>query len=285
MKEIFQEFSSPDDLDLPRIHKLVLGLEFGNLEKELRNPFVDINERDRLGFTATIWAAQTNNNSALRLLLQYRADPDIRDHGLYTALDRAVCTSDPSTAQILLWSRANVAADPEHGFTALHHAAYHHNDISFVKSLVEAGCRIDDKEKEPYGQSSLARSAWHDRDLVAKYFIEAGADINSIDKNGDSVLFIAVRSGSVKVLRLLLAHRANYKTVNKRGYNIIHVAATYGSCTSETIEILTQEVMKGIDPEAKQGDGLTATQIFGARDDTSQELRAAFDRLLQSIKD
>ena len=282
MRDIFQGFSSPDDLDLPNIHNLILGLEFGNLEEELRKHSTDINERDRLGFTGMIWAAQTNNNSALRLLLQYGADPNIRDQGFYTALDRAVCTDDPSTAQILLWSRASVTPDQEHGFTALHHAAYHHNSISFIKPLIEAGCKIDDKEIEPYGQSSLARAAWQDRDVVAKYFIEEGADINSLDKAGDSVLFTAVRSGSGRVLRLLLDRGADYITVNKRGYNVLHVAATYSSCTIETLEILAHKKMKGIDPEAKQIDGLTAMGILAARNDVSQKFQDAFVILLGS---
>ena len=39
----------------------------------------------------------------------------------------------------------------EHNFNPLQHAAYHHNDVRFIKPLITAGCPVDCRTYESSG--------------------------------------------------------------------------------------------------------------------------------------
>lgn len=72
---------------------------------------------------------------------------------------------------------------------------------------MEAGCPIDHREWGSHaGHTPLARAALEDRHITAAYQIECGANINNIDKRGDTVFSTAVQNGSKDILRLLLKH-------------------------------------------------------------------------------
>ncbi|KAI9832146.1 MAG: hypothetical protein M1819_004497 [Sarea resinae] len=289
LKSMFWEGDGIDaeELDLPVLHRIILGLEQGSLEDELKRPEVNINAQDRLGYTAISWAAQRNNNDALRLLLQYRADPDIPDFEHCTPLGHATFTKDPSSLQILLHSRVDVSPDKQHGFTALHHAAYHHNDLGFIEPLLVAGCELDLREWGGLGgQTALSRTALKDRDIVAAHLIARGADVNNVDKHGDSIVSTAIQTGSNKVLALLLNHSSiDYTRANARLYTVLHTAADFRTVNLETLEILRRARLKDLDIHARNQDGFTALDLLQAREgDVTDEFRATFEALLDSVE-
>ncbi|KAF2141157.1 uncharacterized protein K452DRAFT_210545, partial [Aplosporella prunicola CBS 121167] len=196
-----------------------------DLEMELKKPGTDINIQDSLGSTAIAWAALTNNNEAVKLLLQYRADPNIQDFNGDTPINCSIFTENPSTMGILLYRRVDISPNKQTGYSPLHHAVYHHNDLAFVQPLVEAGCDINAAVGTGSGQTALARAAVQDRDVIVSYLVSQGANINSVDRRGDSVFLTAVQANSKKVLRILLAAGANYRSINRRGYTVLHTAA------------------------------------------------------------
>ena len=235
-------------------------------------------------------AAQRNDVQALRLLLQYRANPEICDFEHCTPLRHTTFgplsdDQEPEAMQLLLHNRVNVLPDPEHGVTALHDAAFHHNHLRFIKPLIEAGCPVDHRERGSHaGHTPLARAALKDRDLTAAYLIEHGADVNNIDERGDSVLATAVQNGSKKVLRLLWKHGATHLTTNNSGYSILHTAAGYRAVDTGTLALLREARLKGLDTGARCKAGLTASQLLQARDDVSDDFRWGFVALLESVE-
>lgn len=65
---------------LPQLHRLVLGIESSSLEEKLQKQTTQIHAQDRLGYTATgVGQLNANDIYALRLLLRYRADPEVCD--------------------------------------------------------------------------------------------------------------------------------------------------------------------------------------------------------------
>lgn len=59
-----------------------------------------------------------------------------------------------------------------------------------------------------HGQSLLHFAAWRGKPDAVKVLIENGADIDLLDDCNDSPLMLAIRSGHVEVVRLLLRHGA-----------------------------------------------------------------------------
>ena len=56
LKTLFWKEDGPESLELPVIHQIVLGLNPGSLEEELKNNDTAIDAQDRLGYTAIAWA-------------------------------------------------------------------------------------------------------------------------------------------------------------------------------------------------------------------------------------
>ena len=285
LRFLFQKEAGPEQADFPRLHSIILGLEEGDLEDELQKLNTDINAQDRFGLTAIAWAAQRNDNDALRLLLQYRADPDIKDTLNYKPIDHAILTKDPSTVQILVNSRVDVSPD-EHGFNALLHAAYHHNDVRFIEPLLAAGFPLESRSRASRngGHTTLARTALNDCDVVAEYLIGLGANINSRDDGGNTVVMNAVQYGSSNVLRVLLDHGADYTITNASGYTVLHTAAEYGSVEVRTLRVLRDARLRGVDVFARTETGSTAADLLRQRGDIPDDFLVAFAEFVDSLQ-
>ena len=225
--------------------------------------------------------AQVNNNDALRLLLQYCANPNICDLGQLSPLDHAIMSKEPSSMKILL-EHGMRSVPRSSGWTALHAAVSIHNDLSFIIPLINSGCKTDVQYKSGHTPLSIATSAGND--IVALYLIEHGANINSMDNWGNTPLMRAVQCGSTNVLKILLGRGADYNTVNRRGHTVIHDAVDFHNVKIETLKVLKNARLRGIDTQARNSAGLTAMELIQQRDDVSDELRSTFEALLESIE-
>lgn len=176
----------------------------------------------------------------------------------------------------------------EHGANALFHAAYHHNDLRFIKPLLTAGCTVEsrsyDSSNGTGGHTALARTALNDCDIVAEYLIGLGADINSKDSGGNTVFMIAVACGSSNVLRVLLDHGADYTTPNARGYTVLHTAADFGSVDVETLRVYRDAKLNGVDIFARTEAGFTAADLLRSRETISDEFLIAFAEFVESVQ-
>ena len=117
------------------------------------------------------------------------------------------CTEE--VENYLIESGAEVNVADRFGYTALIHAS--NSQLSLVKKLLEAGALIDARSTEG---TALMQALRDDKEDVANYLIESGADIKAKDIHDNTALTIAaekVRIGSgyhyngmKKVFQLLL---------------------------------------------------------------------------------
>lgn len=59
----------------------------------------------------------------------------------------------------------------------------------------------------------------------AEVLIKRGADVNMVDKTGNSALIYAVRFGRDQLVRMLLRYSANSAHKNREGKNAVHICA------------------------------------------------------------
>lgn len=87
-----------------------------------------------------------------------------------------------------------------------------------IKLLLSQGASANQTNKEGIPVLSLASSR---RDpegmLVVQALLAGGADVNGKDANGQTALFYAVRSSSVKMVKLLLDSKIDYYAPDKKG--------------------------------------------------------------------
>ena len=106
---------------------------------------------------------------------------------------------------ILGAGRVDVDAPAPDGTTALHWAV-HRDDLGIVELLIGAGADVD--LTNDYGVTPLSLACTNGSAEVVARLLDAGAD-PEVRTEGETALMTAVRTGSIDVVELLIAHGAD----------------------------------------------------------------------------
>jgi len=125
-----------------------------------------------------------------------------------TVLMRAVAIDEPNIVKILLERGANVFAKNSTGWTALHYAAIY-GRIEAMKLLLEFNAEINatDKSKETPLMKVVSVK-------IVKIFLERGADVNTKDSDGRTVLHFAALNDRIEMIKLLLEFDAEINAID-----------------------------------------------------------------------
>jgi len=93
-----------------------------------------------------------------------------------------------------------------------------HNDLPRLDSLLKAGASANATgNDEPPHQRAATRGH---TEIVAR-LLDAGADVNAVDRSGITPLMRAAQNGRVEMVELLLARGAKVNHTNVAGYTAI----------------------------------------------------------------
>lgn len=155
---------------------------------------------------------RSDDLAPLKALIATEGGIHMKDsHGL-TLLDYAVQATSFDAARLLLDAGASVTRDSYDGKTLIMLAAEstRYNDekdvIAMMQMLLDAGVDINALDK--YGNSALSAAVVQEATSVIRFLIGAGADVNQ-DLRGWSVLHIAAHRDKKEAARLLIELGAN----------------------------------------------------------------------------
>jgi len=129
---------------------------------------------------------------------------------------KAVKTRDLTAVRALIEQRADVNIREADGTTPLHWAA-RAGDLPIVDRLIRAGARANVVNR--YGMSPLALAAGSGSAEVVAALLNAGADLTITDRalpDGQTSLMLAARAGNVDTLVQLARHGANVNAKENR---------------------------------------------------------------------
>lgn len=177
--------------------------------------------------TALIKAADTDSADVAKLLLDNKADVNLRDRWGSTALMHAARHNSATVAALLLQRGADVEAADKAGLTALMFAS-EAGAYEAAKLLIDHGAKVNGK-RDNSGMSPLIRAVKGRSLKVAQLLVENKADVNagldSTDKySGTTPLMYAAGYKSLPIVRLLVEHGADVNFHNKSGESAISVA-------------------------------------------------------------
>lgn len=181
---------------------------------------------DYLGSTALMIAASWNNHDMVRFLLDKGANIDFPDAQGNTALMHAARQSeDPSekysasaALKLLLDRGAKVEARNQKGETALFLALGRYWN---VRLLLKYGARVDVRDQT--GATPLIRAAETRSDTMSP-LLEAGAEINEQDNQGETALMKVVKANFPDRVQILLGYGADLNVTDKNGENAVQLA-------------------------------------------------------------
>lgn len=226
------------------LHLAAFSVHSAEVTEALLSAHADLAQGDSAGQVAVHYAARYDRTEMLQILLRARADVDSRDREHRTplfdagrsaaeALLRAGATLDarasnhetaimqqtqrghPETVALLIGARAQLDSRSQNGSSLMHFAvaSYSADTFKMVKLLLDARANAD--ERDGSGMTPLHRSlrlAEESYSLAhfVKVLAPAGANVNTVNADGETLLFTAARKrGSSELVRALLAARAD----------------------------------------------------------------------------
>src|SRR5215813_2990221 len=162
------------------------------------------------GGSDTADAVQKKDLSALRALVQHKADVNVAQPDGTTALHWAVVWNNEEAVALLLRAGANATARNRYGATPLSEAVSA-GSAAMVEALLKAGADVKTLTTED-GETVLMTAARAGNANVVRLLLDRGADVNAREKyKGQTALMWAAAERHPDVVRLLLDRGADWK--------------------------------------------------------------------------
>ncbi|XP_059168441.1 serine/threonine-protein phosphatase 6 regulatory ankyrin repeat subunit B-like [Physella acuta] len=225
---------------------------------------VNVNSRNSKRQTALIKASEHERLDIVKLLLEHKANVNLVDKNKKSALCYSVKMKNVEIVRLLVDNGADVNY---RSFTTPLYESCKCGCFELVKILVEAGADVNKKDNS--GDSPLCKSTCNGNlDIVkllvkkcadvneglspplfyacdnghveiTNYLIDAGADVNFINSDGESVLCRSATKGHFDIVKLLLERGAEVNNrINRTGETALLCAV--GGDHSSIVELLLQ---------------------------------------------
>ena len=201
------------------IHAAIAGDCSKEIIQEIIDYGADVNGVNKRGRTALLFSCFYRQMDSVKILLAAGADPTIAD---------------------------------EEGFTCLHAAVDGRCNTETLQALIDYGAHVDAKRKD--GTNALMRACRTGQSEVVKFLLEAGADVNITNANGNTTLHVAIIGDcSNETLENIIQQGVAVNAISNRSKTaLIHACE---SAKTESVKLLLK---KGADPNISDDKGNTS---------------------------
>lgn len=202
----------------PQEQQLIDAISNNDLKtiKELATNNVNLNVQDdqAVGWAALMHALRLSKKDVAKFLIEAGANPDTPSRASgSTALMISVNAGDISAVKMLLNAKANPNIQNDSGATALTWWTIAENEshTEIIQALLDAGAdpNITNNDGETALISTIKKGHYTD---VIQALIKAGVDINMPDNDGKTALDIAIERGYTEIITLLNAKNITAST-------------------------------------------------------------------------
>ncbi|XP_077297906.1 uncharacterized protein LOC143919454 [Arctopsyche grandis] len=213
----------------------------------------DPNEPDKYGDTPFMIAVRWRKHDLIELMLDYGANPNIRnkkgntslfdivEHGDIetlkvfldradlnmtnidgeTALCRSIVVRKPEMFNLLLEHGADPTITNKHKNTVIH-TIVEFNEVERFKSILNKGVNLNICDVD--GFSLLHYAVKNVNIEIFQLLLDENVDLNIPNNHGETPIFYAIRCCNYKAVELLLERGADTNMVNKNGDTFLHYA-------------------------------------------------------------
>jgi len=255
------QYYNEDKLNEDRSKKLIVACS--NAQRDVVEKLIEanpniretINDKNNMGETALHVTAIGGDHYIVQTLLDNGADPKISDKQGRTPLMRAALLGNLDAVQVFVaHDETNVFDAGSTGQTPLHCACLISN-MELINQFIELdseGRALKMRDNE--GNTPFLECAQPPvLNEPFEFLLEAGADVNEENNNGENALLFAARNGATKTITFLLEKGITYKAT-KKGNTPLHEVALRKNLAGVKIFL---DGVAGVDLRQKNEDGDT----------------------------
>ena len=248
-----------------KLENINIIMQWGPVMNKLKND---------TGMNALMLASMKGNTEVVTYLCNNHALVNFQSKDGKTPIFYAAIGGHTETMKALLDKGASLNIVDGLGYTPLWYTRIN-SKTEALQFLVENGADIN--HRAPDGRNILMQLEKDDRsaETATKYLISKGADVNAVDKYGNTPLLIAARTQRQFIVRYLVDAGANKDVTDKKGFTPLMIAAYDGEMG--TAKYL---IRKGCNLTLKSVRGMTALDYAKARghDDLADVIQAAMEK-------
>ena len=223
-----------DGMGATCIHHAVAESCTKDVLETIVNHGADVNATCKEKVTALMLACEKESKDAINVLLDARADPNMADHTGATCIHRAVfkgCSKD--VLETIVDHGADVNATNKKKVTALMIACEKGNNDA-INVLLNAGA--DPNIADVNGDTCLYNAVIGDCSItVIQTIINSGGNVNATNRYYHTPLILACFVGNIDAVNVFLCAGADPNIVDTDGKTWLH-SAVFGLCRKEVIQ-------------------------------------------------
>eukprot|EP00798_Chlamydomonas_sp_ICE-L_P008916 gene8916-3808_t len=265
--------------DMPRIEMLLKRMplhqiNFVPVYKPLCPSFTDCKRGpSKLLDTVLHSAVKSRNIQVTKLLLEYKADPDVMNGDGMNPLLTACTNVDVDIVQELLQNEANPDVCSPEGMYPIH-ISVEHGSVAMVELLVkyDANLNLLSSRRETALHMSISKPGSRGMDMMANAMIDSNRMNFSVrDGQQDTAPMKATRVQNTGIAINMVNHGANTNLHDADGLTILHMAIQHDTapCTILALAIVAQ---RNTDVNVQSMDTVEATPLYMAVDTHNQEV-------------
>jgi len=273
--------SDDDCVDPTLAHQVVNERGHLSLIEALQIEPWALSARDICGMTPLHWAANNENLEAVRVLINFGADPNSKDLEGETPLHKAAWRIIVDCTHALLEAGANANAKNYFGMPPLVRAMQR-GTCEIVESLLSHGADINSlwaSDAVSVGYFTISQAWRADVEAMRKAWtsvVNHGGDLNAMDADGCTLVQRSVCDDNSAALRIFHQLGARLDVLLCDGRTLLHLAAR--RATSDVFKVLREAHINGLSPHAVD------EYEYTARDDLEWRIRTAEEDLPPGVK-
>lgn len=229
-----------------------------------------VEARDDQGQTLLHYAASGRDPDLVGFLVDKGAKVDLAGAQTKTPLHLAAINDRREIAAVLLKRGASLEIRDDYGRTALVLCARERGQVATARVLIDAGADINAIDK--FGSSALELAAWRGKGELVDLLLERGAKVPEPGQTWAGMLREAVSNGLARLFRRLTEGVQDLKALGPAGEGLLQAAAAGGSA-----EIVGLLIERGFSPVKPDRFGWTPLH-YAARDGRAEAARILLER-------
>jgi len=273
--------SDDDYVDPTLLHQVVNGKSRLSLTEALQIEPWALPARDICGMTPLHWAIRNGNLEAVRVLINFGADPNSKDLDGKTPLHTAAWRNIVGCVNALLETGANANAKNYFGMPPLGRAMQR-GACEIVESLLSHGADVNSlwaSDAVSVGYFTISQAWRADVEAMRKAWtsvVNHGGDLNAMDADACTLVQRSVCDDNSAALRLFHQLGARLDVLLCDGRTLLHLAAR--RATLDVFRVLREAQINGLSPHAVDEYEDTA------RDDLEWRISVAEEDLPPGVK-